>query len=88
MKRSSSTSVCPTNATIGDGQAVGTIFDILAGKQVQIRLEATDLAGNPLTLVEGGTPFLLKGFVDDLRPFPTASSPRISTFCSIRRWFP
>jgi len=60
----------PTNATVGDGQAVGTILDILAGKQVQIRLEATDLAGIPLTLVEGGTPFLLKAFVDDLRPIP------------------
>ena len=62
--------VAPTNATIDDGQAVGTIFDILAGKQVQIRLEATDLAGNPLSLVAGGEPFLLKGFVDDLRAIP------------------
>ncbi len=61
----------PTNATIGDGQAVGTIFDIIAGKQVQIRLETTDLSENPVSLVEGGTPFLIRGFVDDLRAVPT-----------------
>jgi Calx-beta domain/Dockerin type I domain/SdrD B-like domain len=60
----------PTNATIGDGQAVGTIFDSLTGSQVQIRLEATDLSGNPISSVNGGDPFLLNGFVEDLRAVP------------------
>jgi len=38
---------------------------------VAIRLETTDLAGNPISRVVEGEQFLLRGFVEDLRPGAT-----------------
>jgi len=37
---------------------------------VEVRLETTDLAGNVITQVTEGESFLVRGFVEDLRPSP------------------
>lgn len=57
----------PVNATIQDGTGVGTIGDFVGDKVVRIRLEATDLNGNPVTSVLGGALFKLNAYVTDLR---------------------
>ena len=60
--------------TNGDGRL--TALDVLGvvnklnvqqGEQVRVRLEATDLSGNPVNSLSPGQEFQLRGFVKDLR---------------------
>jgi hypothetical protein len=44
---------------------------VLLSGVVGVRLEATDLSGNPITSVAVGSDFLVRGFVEDLRSDPS-----------------
>ncbi len=60
----------PTNATLGDAVATGTITDDdQAGQQdlVRVRLVTTDTNGNPISSIAQGQSFLVQAFVEDLR---------------------
>jgi hypothetical protein len=60
----------PLNATIGQGTGEATIVD--PGTQlVKIDVIATDINGVPKTNFAVGETFLIRVFVDDLRPDPT-----------------
>ncbi|HEY2838782.1 MAG TPA: Calx-beta domain-containing protein, partial [Pirellulales bacterium] len=72
-----------TNATIADGTGVGSISDFVGDKLVRIRLEATDLNGNPISSVLGGALFKLNAYVQDLRQPESSSSGVFAAYMDV-----
>jgi len=62
----------PSNATIGDGQAVGTIRDVGADgtKDARYSIRITDANGQPINTLIPGQSFFLEVYVEDLRAMP------------------
>ncbi len=62
----------PTNATIGDGQGIGTIRDVGADgvKDARYSIRITDANGQPINTLIPGQEFFLEVYVEDLRESP------------------
>ncbi|MCU0720942.1 MAG: Ig-like domain-containing protein, partial [Pirellula sp.] len=61
---------------------VGNFNQVTADDDVELRLQVTDMNGNPITQVAAGQPFQLRGFVKDLRESDTPRPTRPGVFAA------